>query len=104
MTIDELKKDRDEWRQAAGVEAKLRREFMLERDELQQTFDLRWNADMRAIRRWQAAHPGNDLVWPDHADMVVWLMEELDKQRTGRASDEGHAAGRTKAGNDIGGL
>ena len=42
------------------------------------TFDIRWNADMRAIKRWQEAHPGNELVWPDHADMVVWLMEQLD--------------------------
>lgn len=42
------------------------------------SFDLRWKADMRAIKRWQEAHPGNDLVWPDHADLCVWLMEQLD--------------------------
>ena len=48
-----------------------------ERDELQATFDLRWKADMRAIKMWQAAHPGNDQVWPDHADLVVWLGEQL---------------------------
>lgn len=48
-----------------------------ERDELQRVFDLRWEADMRAIRRWQEAHPGNDHVWPDHADLVVWLMGQL---------------------------
>jgi hypothetical protein len=41
-----------------------------------QSFDLRWKADMRAIKRWQEAHPGNDLVWPDHADLVVWLLEQ----------------------------
>jgi hypothetical protein len=41
-------------------------------------FDLRWQADMRAIKLWQAAHPGNDLVWPDHADLVVWLLEQRD--------------------------
>lgn len=46
-------------------------------EELQRTFDLRWEADMRAIKRWRAAHPGNDLVMPDHADMVVWLLEQL---------------------------
>lgn len=40
------------------------------------SFDVRWEADQRAIKRWQEAHPGNDLVWPDHADMVVWLMEQ----------------------------
>ena len=47
--------------------------------EYRASFDLRWKADMRAIKRWQAAHPGNDLVWPDHADMVVWLLGEVDR-------------------------
>lgn len=46
--------------------------------ELQRSFDLRWKADRRATEMWQRAHPGNDLVWPDHADMVVWLLEQLD--------------------------
>ncbi|MFH1744271.1 MAG: hypothetical protein ABIH23_35160 [bacterium] len=45
------------------------------------TFDLRWKADMRAIKRWREAHPGNDLVQPDHADLCVWLMEENAKLR-----------------------
>ena len=45
--------------------------------ELVATFNLRWKADMRAIKRWQAAHPGSELAWPDHADLVVWLMEQL---------------------------
>lgn len=45
------------------------------------SFKLRWNADMRAIKQWRAAHPGNELVQPDHADMVVWLLEELDRTR-----------------------
>lgn len=54
-------------------------EWAVERiEELDATFDLRWKADMRAIKRWQEAHPGNDLTWPDHADMVVWLLEQLD--------------------------
>lgn len=46
-----------------------------ERDELQELFDLQWKADRRAVKLWQAAHPGNDLVWPDRTNMVVWLME-----------------------------
>ncbi len=45
--------------------------------ELEASFDLCWAADMRAIKRWQAA-TGRDLTWPDHADMVVWLLEQLD--------------------------
>ena len=44
--------------------------------EYKQTFDTRWKADMRAIRRWHEA--GNpELVWPDHADLTVWLLEQL---------------------------
>lgn len=51
-------------------------------EELQATFDVMWAADQRAIKLWQAAHPGNDLVWPDRTDMVVWLLDELaDKER-----------------------
>lgn len=49
--------------------------------ELQATFDLRWNADRRATERWQRAHPGRENVWPDHADMVVWLLEQLEGDR-----------------------
>lgn len=45
------------------------------------SFNLRWRADQRAIKCWQEAHPGNDLVWPDHADMVVWLMDECERMR-----------------------
>lgn len=50
---------------------------------LENLFDLQWEADQRAIKLWQAAHPGNDLVWPDRCDMVVWLMGELEKARAG---------------------
>ena len=47
--------------------------------EYELTFDLQWKADMRAIQLWQDAHPGNERVWPDRANMVVWLMAELDR-------------------------
>lgn len=50
-------------------------------DEYEQSINLRWDADQRAIKQWQAAHPGNDLVWPDHADMVVSLLDENDRLR-----------------------
>lgn len=52
--------------------------------ELQATFNLRWDADMRAIKRWQAA-TGRELVWPDHADLVVWLLEQLEHNLAGPA-------------------
>ena len=50
-----------------------------ERDELQAGFDLRWKADRRAIKRWQDA-TGRTMTWPDHADLVVWLLERLDER------------------------
>lgn len=46
--------------------------------ELEAIFDLRWKADMRAIKLWQDAHPGQELTWPDHTDLVVWFMELFD--------------------------
>lgn len=52
-------------------------ELRTQLEELEATFDLRWKADMRAIKRWREAHPGNDLVLPDHADLVVWLLEQM---------------------------
>lgn len=50
-------------------------------EEYEHMFDLRWKADMRAIKRWQQAHPGKPNVWPDHADLVVWLMDQLEAVR-----------------------
>lgn len=44
---------------------------------LQNTFDLMWKADMRAIKLWQAA-TGRDHVWPDRAKTTLWLLERLD--------------------------
>lgn len=44
-------------------------------DEYDHSFELRWKADMYAIKRWQAEAPGRDLTWPDHADLCVWLLE-----------------------------
>ncbi len=78
------------------------------------SFDVRWAADMRAIKRWQAGDDltewdrsiltraqiqlGNGqlageiaerlkceksdakkLIWPDHADLVVWLLDLFDR-------------------------
>jgi len=48
---------------------------------LQTLFSMRWNADMRAIKMWQEAAPGRDLTWPDHTDLLVWLLGELDKRK-----------------------
>jgi hypothetical protein len=46
--------------------------------DLEATFDLRWQADMRAIALWRAEAPGRELKQPDHADMVIWLLSKLE--------------------------
>ena len=57
-------------------------------------FSARWDADQRAIARWQAA-TGRERTWPDHADMVVWLLGEVD--RLTRERDEALlAAGKVR--------
>jgi hypothetical protein len=63
---------------AAGLISRLRSD----QEDHDHSFNLRWKADMRAIERWQEAHPGNELTWPDHADLCVWLLEENERLRT----------------------
>lgn len=48
--------------------------------EKQATFEIRWKSDRRATARWQEA-TGEELTWPDHADLCVWLLEENAKLR-----------------------
>jgi hypothetical protein len=49
---------------------------------------------MRAIKRWQAAHPGNDHVWPDHKDLLVWLMGRIDLKPVSNIALAGTHGGR----------
>lgn len=53
-------------------------ETQKELDDLQRTFDLMWAADQRAIKLWQANHPGQETIWPDRTQMVTWLLERLE--------------------------
>ena len=46
--------------------------------ELEEIFELRWKADMRAIKMWRKGHPERKLVMPDHADLVLWLLAKLE--------------------------
>ena len=45
--------------------------------ELEVTLDLIHDADMRAIKMCQEAHPDKENMWPDQAMMVCWLMERV---------------------------
>ena len=59
-------------------------------DRYKASFDLRWKADMRAIKRWQAEDESRELTWPDHADMVLWLlgMDESDRKFIGDTNND----------------
>ncbi|WP_439372966.1 hypothetical protein [Bradyrhizobium sp. DASA03120] len=57
--------------------------------ELQDIFDLQWDADMRAVQRWRAANPGNELVLPDRANLVVWLLGMVERSAAHPGSRDG---------------
>ena len=67
-------------------------ELERENAELNATLDSIISADERAVTLWRAAHPGNELVIPDRAKLVGWLLEQNDKlqanaERVGEAND-----------------
>jgi len=46
--------------------------------DLNALFDIRYRAGQRAIKMWQKA-TGKTHIWPDYADLCVWLMKRLDE-------------------------
>lgn len=72
MSKKKLKKQNSKLRQERD---KFRRDI----HELNRTFDLRWKADQRAIKMWQNEAVDREHIWPDHADMVVFLLHKLDE-------------------------
>lgn len=61
------------WREAIAKASTLKAEL----NDLEDTLRMVYEADMRAIKLWQEAHPGNDLVWPDRTKLVSWLLEQM---------------------------
>lgn len=47
-----------------------------ENADLRDTLDAVIAADERAVELWRAAHPGNELVIPDRAKLVGWLLDQ----------------------------
>jgi hypothetical protein len=45
--------------------------------EYEQSFELYRAASLRGIKMWQEV-TGRDLVWPDQADLIVWLLGVLE--------------------------
>lgn len=65
--------------------------------ELQRTFDVQWAADMRAVERWRAANPGNDLVLPDRSKLVEWLLNAALSNTTQADAAQAFLAGWKQA-------
>lgn len=79
MTLSTTKpNDRDlDW-YVRECESLHERNKMLEAEnaDLHDTIDAVIAADERAVNLWRAAHPGNELVVPDRAKLVGWLLEQ----------------------------
>lgn len=67
--------------QGAQVKSKTIKELTEEIEGMRASWALRQDADDRAIRLWQAQDPKDrEQWWPDHADLCVWLMGELNQR------------------------
>ena len=58
--------------QCGGTDCKGQRENA----ELNATLDAVIAADKRAVELWRAAHPGKELVIPDRAKLLEWLLDQ----------------------------
>lgn len=54
-----------------------RNKALNELDECKSTFDVRWQAQMRAVTRWQE-ETGKEIFWPGHEDLCLWLIRKLE--------------------------
>jgi len=59
-----------------GLKANIE-QLVIDAHEDDSSFAIRRDADDRAMQRWQKA-TGRSKVWPDHADLCVWLMGKIE--------------------------
>lgn len=92
--IDELQTERSDAQHVATLMSARAERLMKSRDEMQAelddykaTFDLRHDADMRAITRWRAGRPDRELKMPGQDDLCIFLLSQLEAL-TGVMGDE----------------
>jgi len=75
MTDDIVKRLREyEWAHTVIEEAADRIE------EMEDIINLRRQCDKRAIKMWQQENPEEENeTWPDHADLCLWLMAQVER-------------------------
>lgn len=64
------------WEDAYRVQVESIKELRAENADLRDTLNAVIESDGRAVTLWRAAHPGNELVIPDRAKLVEWLLEQ----------------------------
>ena len=52
-----------------------------QRREMDDLFDLQWNAEMRGIKKWQE-ETGQSLTLPDKAEFTLWLLHKAFPSET----------------------
>lgn len=64
------------WEDVYRTQVEAIKELRAENADLRDTLDAVIEADGRAADLWRAAHPGKELVIPDRAKLVRWLLEQ----------------------------
>lgn len=88
-SFDETSLDRLRRRVAREPSDQLLAEALEDLEDHEFSFNLRWKADQRAIKRWHEAG-GDELTRPDHADLCVWLMGQLSPTPGAPARSQGN--------------
>ena len=77
-------RENEEQARLLGMSAEREARLLGRIGELQGTLNAVIAANERATKQWQAAHPGKELVIPDQAKMVEWLLEQHAAMQEGK--------------------
>lgn len=83
MTCPDCERHRLAFARAVDANEEVERDYQAcleELDETRKSLDVQHAAADRAIARWRAERPEErEHFWPDRADLLVWLMAEVDR-------------------------
>lgn len=81
------------WEEVYQVQTARIADLERENAELKATLAVVFDANDRGRKAWQEAHPDKEIVWPDQAKLVEWLLSEnaelrAHAERLGDANDQ----------------
>ena len=53
-------------------------EWFAKIEQMEATISLIHDANTKAVAMWKEAHPDDKFTWPDQAELVCWLMDQLN--------------------------